>query len=79
MFTMFIDPDQPGTENKQKICDLLFPALRATRNLYDLTGLEYDPRLEIVTATFASGYSKRANVAMDSGTAMIVDIIRQIV
>lgn len=28
-------------EDKQKICDLLLPALQATRNLYDLQELEY--------------------------------------
>lgn len=66
-------------EDKQKICDLLLPTLQATRNLYDLKSLEFDPELEMVYATFTSGYMKRANVAMDSGTAMIRDIIAQIV
>ena len=28
-------------EDKQKICDLLLPALQATRNLHDLQELEY--------------------------------------
>ena len=28
-------------EDKQKICDLLLPALQATRNLYDLEKLTY--------------------------------------
>lgn len=28
-------------EDKQKILDLLLPALQATRNLSDLVGLEY--------------------------------------
>ena len=68
-------------EDKQRICDLLLPVLQATRDLYDLQKLvysrinEYD---EIVTATFANGYEKRANVSMDSGVAMIRDICRQI-
>ncbi|MBR2995437.1 MAG: hypothetical protein IKF45_01880 [Lachnospiraceae bacterium] len=68
-------------EDKQRICDLLLPVLQATRDLYDLQKLvysrinEYD---EIVTATFANGYEKRANVSMDSGIAMIRDICRQI-
>ena len=69
-------------ENKQKICDLLLPALQATRNLHDLVKLEFAYRgedYETVTATFASGYTKVANVSMDSGTAMIRDIIGQIV
>jgi len=68
-------------EDKQRICDLLLPVLQATRDLYDLQKLEYS-RIneydEIVTATFAKGYQKRANVSMDSGVAMIRDICRQI-
>lgn len=69
-------------EDKQLICDLLLPALQATGNLHDLVSLEYErisDSRETVTATFANGYSKRANVSMDSGTSMIRDIIKQIV
>lgn len=66
-------------EDKQRICDLLLPALQATRNLSDLVDLRYDGFTEIVTATFDTGYSKHANVGCDSGTAMIRDIIKQIV
>lgn len=66
-------------ENKQKILDLLLPALRETRNLHDLDNLEYFPGTGLVYATFKSGYTKIVNVAMDSGTAMIMDVIRQIV
>lgn len=64
-------------EDKQKICDLLLPALRATRGLHDLEALEYNDHCEIVIATFSGG-KKIANVAGDSGVAMIKDIIRQI-
>ena len=66
-------------EDKQKICDLLLKALQETRNLHDLTDLQYDKENDIVIATFDSGYTKKANVACDSGTAMIRDIIEQIV
>ena len=69
------------SENKQEICDLLVPVLKATRNLYDLEKLTYiktDYREDVV-ATFTSGYEKTACVNMDSGTAMIRDIIVQIV
>lgn len=66
-------------ENKQLICNLLLPALQATRNLSDLVSLEYNQFDEEVVATFESGYTKTAYVAMDSGTAMIKDIIKQIV
>ncbi|MGP1544152.1 MAG: hypothetical protein ACTTIO_04255 [Candidatus Fimenecus sp.] len=66
-------------ENKQKICDLILPALQQTRNLWDLEALEYDEKTETVKATFANGYTKTVNVNMDSGTAMIRDIVGQIV
>ena len=68
-----------GIEDKQKICDLLAPALRETRNLEDLDYLEYNRDRELVYAYFISGNCKIANVACDSGTAMILDIIKQIV
>ena len=66
-------------ENKQEILNLLLPALQKTRNLYDLVELEYSDDRELVYAKFASGYTKVANVAMDSGTSMIRDVIAQIV
>lgn len=66
-------------EDKQKILDLLLPTLRATRNLNDLVSLQYDPDKEMVAAVFSSGGVKMANVAADSGTAMIQDVIKQII
>jgi len=66
-------------ENKQRICDLLLPALQATRNLHDLVELTYMAEQDYVFAKFASGGVKRVNVAADSGTAMIRDIIGRIV
>jgi len=66
-------------ENKQKILELLLPALQATRNLDDLVSLTYDSETEMVAAVFATGGVKLANVAMDSGTSMIRDVIKQIV
>lgn len=66
-------------EDKQLICTMLVPVLQKTRNLWDLVDLKYDPKTDLVTATFASGFTKKANVAMDSGTSMIRDIIGQIV
>lgn len=65
-------------EDKQKICDLLLPALQATRELHDLAGLKYDAECELVIAVFGSRYKRVANVAADSGVAMIRDILRQI-
>ena len=69
-------------EDKQLICDMLLPVLQHTRNLSDLVDLKYHREqtdLEYVTATFESGYTKKANVSLDSGTSMIRDIIGQIV
>lgn len=66
-------------EDKQLICDLLLPALQQTRNLHDLISLQYDSEHDFVKAEFATGASKYANVAMDSGTSMIRDIVRQII
>ena len=65
-------------ENKQAICDALLPVLQMTRDLFDLESLEYqeDDNREIVVATYSNGYKKEINVHMDSGCAMIRDIIR---
>jgi len=67
-------------ENKQQILDLLLPALKATRNLSDLESLEYKEESgdEYVIAKFPAG-EKIVNVYADSGTAMIIDIVKQIV
>lgn len=61
-------------ENKQKICDLLLPALQETRSMYDLVDLEYIQEQGIVLATFPSR-SIRINVMADSGIAMIKDVV----
>lgn len=66
-------------EDKQKICDLLLPALQETSNLQDLENLTYNENSETVIATFCYGRKKIVNVYLDSGTAMISDIVRQIV
>lgn len=64
-------------EDKQKICDLLAEALRATRNAWDVESLTYDKDKEIVEVRFLGG-NRRINVAMDSGTAMIRDIVNHL-
>lgn len=66
-------------EDKQKICDLLLPALQETRKLQDLEKLSYNEDNETVVATFWYGRKKIVNVHMDSGTAMIRDIVEHIV
>lgn len=66
-------------ENKELIVDKLLEVLRLTRELSDLICLEYladDKDNELVIATFNTGYSKVVNVSMDSGIAMISDIVK---
>ena len=67
-------------ENKQLICNLLCEALQATRNQADLKKLRYNDKAgnETVTITWQNGGKKVINVAMDSGTAMIRDIMKNI-
>jgi hypothetical protein len=65
-------------ENKQLICDLLLKACQATYHAADLVSFDYDAETEVVTATFENGYKRYANVAMDSGVAMIRDIMRNL-
>ena len=62
-------------ENKQQILDLLLPALQATRDLHTLEELRYDAEAETVWCAFEHG-AFPVNVAMDSGIAMIRDLLR---
>jgi len=89
-FVCFAKPDSFGNvsfeqryipENKEQIVSDLLLLLRKTDNLSDLIALKYERKndAEKVIATFANGHKKIANVSMDSGTAMICDIIKQIV
>lgn len=64
-------------ENKQAICDKLAEALKLTRNCFDLQEIKYDAEREVATVVFKNG-GVPVNVAMDSGTAMIRDIMRAI-
>lgn len=67
-----------GMENKQKICDLLLVTLQATSNVADVVNITYNQDTELVLVTFASGGVRKINVAMDSGTAMIRDIMNNL-
>ena len=79
----FINTSQEGSkdmrEDKQKICDALVMTLRLTRDHTDLTDLIYEMRedgYETVTAAWAHGGKRTINVTLDSGQAMIRDIMR---
>lgn len=69
-------------EDKQKICDLLLPAVQATRGGSDVDALEYTISesgfLEYVKVRFQNGYMRRINVSGDSGCAMIRSIMKWI-
>lgn len=64
-------------EDKQKIMNLLCRALQATRNASDLISLTYLPHEDSVIARFQHG-RREINVAMDSGTAMIRDVVNHL-
>ncbi len=70
-------------ENKQAICDAMCEAIRLTRaggSGNALVRLEFDPITEEVWPWFEDGrYYKPINVAMDSGIAIIMDIVKQFV
>lgn len=69
-------------EDKQAICDALAATLRLTRNHSDLDRIEYENDeelgLEFATIYWNGGYSREVNVSLDSGTAMIRDIMKVI-
>ena len=67
-------------EDKQAICDALLLALKKTQRLYDLIDLKYTKMDddEIVVAEFQNGYKKKICVNLDSGIAVIVDIVTKI-
>lgn len=65
-------------EDKHEICKRLFCTLTATRNCYDLISLTYNDKEEAVYAEFKGGYVRKINVAMDSGTALIRDVMKNL-
>ena len=65
-------------ENKIEICNQLCKVLQLTRGAHDLVSLDFDQEVEVVIAVFGSGNKKGINVAMDSGTAMIRDIVNHL-
>lgn len=71
--------DKP-TEDKQQICDKLLGTLICTRDQRDLAALTYTrdamKNIETVTAVYEGGTSQRINVSLDSGCAMIRDIMQ---
>lgn len=68
-------------ENKQHICDLLAEALKATRDQSDLVRIRYEEigsDHQQVVIDYENGGHRSVNVSLDSGVAMIRDIMRAI-
>lgn len=70
-------------ENKARITEALFEAVKLTRAGEDIAKMEYinDPNSygrEHVYIEYANGYRKRVNVAMDSGSALIRDVMKEV-
>ena len=67
-------------ENKQQILNLLLKAIQATRAGNDVSALDYDAEKELVYVYFGgSGFPGRSiNVVMDSGIALLKDVINHI-
>ena len=67
-------------ENYQVICNWLCRALQRTRQFDELESLEHIKEGEerYVVASFDGNYTKRIRVTMDSGIAMIKDILRNL-
>lgn len=66
------------TENKQHICDLLTETLRATRDQHDLVRIRYEeigPDHQQVVLDYEGGGHRSVNVSLDSGIAMVRDIL----
>ena len=70
--------DLEKMEDKQAICNALAAALRHTRQFKDLLSLTYNDNSETVLVRFENGVMRLINVGMDSGYAMIWDIVRYI-
>ena len=68
-------------EDKNMICELLLKTIQNTRDYNDLIELNYKiigSDTEIVTAVFKNGTKVKVNVSLDSGMAMIRDILKQL-
>lgn len=65
-------------EDKHEICNLLCKTLQATRGGYDILSVTYVKQKDAVIVLFAGGGVKTINVAMDSGVAMIRDVMKNL-
>ena len=64
------------TEDKQAICDALLPALKLTREGAEIEALRYSKEHENVTIAYPDGITPVNVEDLDSGAAMILDIVK---
>lgn len=62
----------------QKMLDKLAETLRMTSDLYDVVSLEYAAGRGLVYAMFASGVIKAVDVDGRPGSAMLLEVIKEI-
>lgn len=63
------------TENKEKIVVLLEVLLKQTRAGKDISCLHLNEEQNEITIIFHSGFCRKANIAGDSGIAIIRDVL----
>lgn len=63
-------------ENKQQICDKFAELLKITRFGENIDRIEYNPNTECALVVRKDRKPVPINVAMDSGVAIIKDILR---
>lgn len=68
-------------EDKAKIAKAIYQFLKATSHGINILDVTYskDGYDEYVTVEYASGTIRRVNVACDSGVAMMMDVLREVV
>ena len=62
----------------QKMLDKLVEVLRMTSDLYDVVSLEYSAGRGMVYAMYASGVIRIVDVDGRTGSAMILEVVREI-
>lgn len=66
-------------ENKREIVKALFECLKLTRAGEEIVDMEYVKEVSaIVIITYSNGYQIEVNVSLDSGCALIRDVMRKI-
>lgn len=70
-----VQTERGSAEDKQKILDMFWHALKETRAGGDVAGLK-DNKDGSMTIYFVSGTMKKVNIECDSGIAMIMDVCR---